>query len=96
MLTDLHTYLNMNGMPMLRRCENCKNWTADLKLEKSKTYGYCKFKPMYFAYTLQESVYPITKPYYLCENHKFNNEETLELKSQKVRIADILEPKKKD
>jgi hypothetical protein len=95
MISELHTYININGMPILRRCENCKNWSCDIKLDDKKIYGYCKATPMYFAYTLQQSVYPITKPYYLCENHKFANEEALEQVSKKVRIADIIEPKKK-
>lgn len=91
-IENLETYLNINGFPIIRRCQNCVHYNqdnnyADLQL------GYCKLTPMYFAFTLQPNVYPLTKEFYLCESHAFTNEEKLAQNSQKVMLKDILKDK---
>lgn len=98
MIEKLETFINVNGYPIIRRCFNCKHWHSDDKIDKfnkkdEKIQGYCKLIPMYFSSTLQPTVYPITKEYYLCENHKFEKEEYLESVCQKVLLKDIIKKK---
>ena len=97
MIEKLETFVNVNGYPIIRRCFNCKHWHSDEKKLKQdsdeKLQGYCKFKPMYFASTLQPTVYPITKEYYLCENHEFEKEDYLNQVCKKVMLKDIIKKK---
>jgi hypothetical protein len=107
MIEKLETYINQNGYPIIRRCFNCKYWHSEDKKWRSKYSpsvgnrieedgpidGYCKFKPMYFSSTLSPTVYPITKEFYLCENHKLQNEEYLNKHSKKVLMKDIIKSK---
>lgn len=93
-MDDLVTYLNKNGYPIIRRCFNCKFWDGDIKVsENQKPVGYCKLKPMYFAFTLQPTVYPITKDFYLCESHTLENEDVLSQISVKVSLKESLKNK---
>jgi hypothetical protein len=95
MVEKLNTYLNKNGYPIIRRCFNCKHWKGDIQIENSeKPLGYCKFSPLYFAFTLQPTVYPITKDFYLCEHHEFDNEQKLAENCEQVSLKDSI--KKKD
>lgn len=91
-IETLETYVNRNGYPMIRRCQNCIFWNPDKS--SSKTHGLCTFKPLYFAFTLEPSVYPITKDFCLCENHRFDNEDKLAQICDKKLMKDII--KKKD
>ena len=84
------TYKNINGKPIIRSCFNCMFYHA-IKTEANS--GYCKFKPLLFAFTLQSSVFPIVKTFYLCENHKFSNEEHLKATAEAVDLRDILKSK---
>jgi hypothetical protein len=95
MIENLDTYLNLNGSPILRRCQNCKFWNAitEKTTDNGKNVGYCKFRPLYFSYTLQKSVFAMTKDFYLCEDHKFKNEEFLEEQGRKVNITEALRKK---
>jgi hypothetical protein len=80
---------------MIRRCFNCKFWQPDINLTKGKMpLGYCTIKSLHFAFTLKETVHPITRDFYLCESHKFENEDWLKGVSPKVLLKDSL--KKKD
>jgi len=90
---NLETYLNKNNFPMIRRCFNCKHWEGEIAMLGQKPAGYCKLNALYFALTLQPTVYPITKDFYLCENHKFKNEEMLSQVSKKVMLKDIIKRK---
>ena len=92
MIENLETYKNRMGEGILRRCRNCKYWSQVSAEEDTKT-GYCKLNPVYFAYTLQKNVYVITKDFYLCEKHRFLQEEILEAESEKVLMKDILKKK---
>ncbi len=97
MIENLDTFLNLNGTPILRRCQNCKFWNSITDKSDAKTdgkgLGYCKFRPLYFSYTLQKSVFAMTKDFYLCEDHKFKNEEFLEEQGRKVNITEALRKK---
>jgi hypothetical protein len=55
--------------------------------------GYCKIKSMIFAFTLEETVHPITRDFYLCEKHQFDKEEWLKQISQKVMLKDSIRKK---
>ena len=90
-IENLDTYINRNGYPMIRRCQNCVHWKAQ---NPEKSLGLCTFKPYFFAFTLQQSVYPLTKNFVLCENHHFENESKLAEISKKVKLKDVI--KKKD
>ena len=99
MIEKLETFVNVNGFPIIRRCFNCKHWYSEQKGEikfrypdepQEKLEGSCTFKPMYFSSTLQPTVYPITKEYYLCENHEFEKEEYLNSVAQKMLLKDAI------
>jgi len=102
MIEKLETFVNVNGYPIIRRCFNCKHWFSEQKEQSKlkpqeehyeKLEGYCKLKPMYFSSTLQPTVYPITKEYYLCENHQFEKEDYLNSVAQKVLLKDAIKSK---
>ena len=87
----LETYINRTGYPMIRRCQNCLFWKPE---NNDKKIGFCTFKPLYFAFTLEPTVFPITKEFCLCENHRYDNEDKLSQICQKALMKDII--KKKD
>lgn len=104
MIEKLETFINVNGFPIIRRCFNCKHWFSEQKEESKfmhpdevdhtdKWEGYCKLKPMYFSSTLQPTVYPITKEYYLCEKHEFEREEYLNSVAEKILLKDAIKSK---
>lgn len=93
MLENLETYINRNGFPIIRRCFNCKHWSPDIKIEGLKSLGYCKLDPLYFAFTLQPTVYKITRDFYLCESHNFENEDKLKEFSKIVSLKDSIKLK---
>jgi hypothetical protein len=92
-IEKLETFKNRNGFPMIRRCQNCLFWNLDNNNPLLKI-GYCTFKPLYFAFTLEPSVFSMTKEFCLCENHKFTNEDKLAQICEKMPLKDVL--KKKD
>jgi len=92
-IENLETYINRNGYPIIRRCFNCKNWKPEIKIENQKPLGYCKLEPLLFAFTLQPTVYPITKDFYLCDKHKFENEDKLAEFSDRVLLIESIKKK---
>lgn len=90
---NLETYLNRNGYPMIRRCFNCKHWTGDIQIQGNKPLGYCKLQPLFFAFTLQQTVFSITKDFYLCDKHEFENEEKLKTTSKSVKLKESIKKK---
>jgi hypothetical protein len=48
---------------------------------------------MYFSSTLTQTVWGMTKEYYLCEEHIFKNENWLEQNSERVNLRDSLKSK---
>jgi hypothetical protein len=46
--------------------------------------------PLYFSFTLQKSVFHSTKEFYLCEKHKFKNEEKMAAVCEKTLLKDAL------
>lgn len=92
MIENLETYYNRKGFPIIRRCFNCKNWSA-YSDEQNQTLGYCKIKALHFAFTLQKTVFTITKDFYLCEEHEFKNEEILAGVSEKIQLKDAIKKK---
>lgn len=91
-IEKLETYVNRNGFPMIRRCQNCLFWNPEKST--SKKLGLCTLKPLYFAFTLEPTVFPITKDFCLCESHKFDNEEKLAQICDKKLMKEVI--KKKD
>ena len=92
-IENLETFINLNGYPILRRCKNCIFWNDDTELGEKYKAGYCKFKPFYFAFTLEPSVFAITKEFYVCENHKLQDEERLKQVCDVVKLKDVLKKK---
>ena len=94
---NLDTYINKNGFGIIRRCSNCKHWSGDIVTPNgNKNMGYCKLISMYFAYTLEKTVYPITKDFYLCEKHEFQNEEMLAQNSQSIPMKEVIKKKEQE
>jgi len=84
----IKTYLNRQGVPIIRKCNNCVNFQS---IENdSFGNGYCKRLPMLFAFTHEKSVYAIVKDFYLCESHQFVKETTLKEQSQEVELLPYL------
>jgi len=91
-IENLETYKNRNGYPIIRKCDNCKNW-LEQNMMAGKKIGYCKAAPLFFAFTLKQTVYPITKEFYLCEKHTFENEEKLKEVSESILLIDAIKEK---
>lgn len=91
-IEKLETFINLNGYPILRRCKNCVFWNS--QEDNPLSLGYCKASTLFFAFTLTPSVYPMTKDFYLCDKHKFKDEEKLKIVSKTVLLKDAI--KKKD
>lgn len=87
------TYINKHGNPIIRRCFNCKHWKSGIQVN-DRTSGYCNMNPMYFAYTLEKTVYPITHEYYYCPQHIFKNEEELAANSETILMSNAIEKKR--
>jgi hypothetical protein len=87
---EIYTYKNLLGKAMIRRCLNCKHWSQELNSDKEKELGYCRVKPHLFAFTLQPTVFPITKSFYLCDEHKFTKEEEFEKNCEVVKQSDYI------
>lgn len=101
---EMETYINRNGFPMIRRCKNCIFWKGEAEGEEQKRdydfnrsepagKGLCTFKPMMFAFTLEPKLYPMTKDFFLCENHKFENESKLAQVCEKMLLKDAIKKK---
>jgi hypothetical protein len=93
-MENVETYVNRNGYPIIRRCRNCIYWNNETEVNQKQKAGYCKLKPLYFAFTLEQSVYAITKEFYVCQDHKLEDEDRLKEVCDVVKLKDIL--KKKD
>ncbi len=78
---------------MIRRCKNCKNWQQETKKDENSNTGFCKLNPMLFAFTLEKTVFPITKDFYLCTSHEFDNESYLEKESKSILLKDAIKKK---
>ena len=68
------TYENHNGLPIVRKCANCQHWQT---LDAEGTTGYCKQLHLFFAYSLESTVYGITRKFYYCPTHLLQNEDWL-------------------
>lgn len=77
---------------MIRNCSNCIHFT---KIDAEGTMGYCANNPILFAFTMEQTVSMITRPYYLCESHAFKNEEHLAANSERVDLKSALKDKDK-
>ena len=86
----MHTYKNKNGKPIIRRCANCIHFT---KIDNDGSMGYCGRNPLLFAFTMEQTVCFITKPYYLCTDHELKNESHMAQQSEKVDLKSCLKPK---
>jgi len=93
-IEDLETYLNANGYPIIRRCINCTFWNNTTEFDNNNPkVGYCHKTQLLFAFTLEPSVHPLTKEFFLCTNHQFYDEQKLNDVNQKVKIKEILKKK---
>jgi hypothetical protein len=92
---ELETYVKEGGYPLIRRCLNCVHWNDETEFHPRHKVGYCKLKAYFFAFTLEANVYPITKEFFLCENHKFYDEGKLQndVSVKKVKTKEILKKK---
>jgi len=81
------SYKNRNGTPIIRKCGNCTHFRP---IENSSENGYCKIQQLYFAFTHEKSVYSIVKDFYLCEKHKFANEDVLKEESEECELLPYL------
>lgn len=87
------TYLNKQGNPMVRQCENCQHFNP---IPASDRTGYCKKMQMIFAYTGTKTVYGMTRSFYVCENnHEFTNEDILKQSSRVVEMQFKSKPNSK-
>lgn len=75
------TYLNKDEKPIIRQCGNCKSFEI---IPGTDRVGYCKLKPMTFAYTGKQTVYAMVRTYYYCDDQEFINEEYLKLNNVQV------------
>ena len=89
----MKTYLNKNKTPIIRKCDNCLNYTP---IENVDKIGYCKLNNLMFAFTHEKSVYCIVRHFYLCENHFFKNEEVLKKESEEVLLLPYLVERNKN
>ena len=87
-IETLETYINRSGYPILRRCFNCVHWDSSKNLPDKS--GLCTLMPLYFSFTLQKSVFHSTKEFYLCEKHKFKNEDKMAAVCEKTLLKDAL------
>lgn len=81
------TYKNRNGVPMIRKCNNCVNFK---QIDDNGTMGYCKLLQLHFAFTHEKSVYGIVKDFYVCPKHEFVNESSLKVNSDEVDLLEYL------
>jgi hypothetical protein len=70
---------------MIRRCSNCKHFKS---INGDSSLGYCKEKPLLFAFTHDPTVFAIVKNFYLCEGHQFANEELLASQSEPIDLKE--------
>ena len=91
-IEKLETFINRNGYPMIRRCQNCIFWNSE-DFDQKDSIGLCTHTPLHFAFTLEPSVFPMTKDFCLCQHHQFTNEEKLAQVCDKVMLKDILKKK---
>jgi len=86
----MKTYRNINGLPIIRSCFNCKHFQPIDGMDKM---GYCQKNRIYFAYTLKKTVFVIVKSFYLCDNHSLTNEEELAREQEPLNLRDVLKKK---
>lgn len=86
----MKTYRNINGLPIIRSCFNCKHFQPIDGLDKM---GYCQNNRIYFAYTLKKTVFMIVKSFYLCDFHRLMNEEELSKEQTPLNLRDVLKKK---
>lgn len=86
----MKTYFNKNGRPIIRSCKNCVLFKP---LPNDPQTGYCLAERIMFAYTMEETVYKLTKSFCLCNTHKFHNEEALSNNAATIDQRDILKNK---
>lgn len=84
------TYYNKNGRPIIRSCSNCVNFKP---LATDQKMGYCLVSKMLFAYTMEDSIYFMTKSFGLCYKHEFANEELLKTTAKTVDQKEVLKRK---
>ena len=89
-MKTLDTYINLNGYPIIRRCENCAFW-SQLNLDKApdspkSDAGYCKNQKIFQAYTLEKNQYFISKKHNFCVSHEFLKEDILEAEAKKITL----------
>ena len=89
-IEQLKTYENKKGEAIIRRCGNCIHWNNQIKPGVNvEGAGFCKRENMFFAMTLEPTVFPITRDFYMCEHHVFKNEEVLKANAPEVSLYDV-------
>lgn len=59
-------YLREMDKKVVNKCGNCRYWSIYQKPD----LGLCKLKKMAFAYTCEETLHPLTKQFYVCDDHE--------------------------
>ena len=85
----MELFINNFGKPIIPKCGNCHFWSKLNPTDKKENSGYCKLIRLQFAYTRKNNVYPLTKDFYFCDNHKLYNEEELETLTVKREYENI-------
>lgn len=83
----IKTYLNREGVPIIRKCNNCINF---ISFDKQNKMGYCKVLPLFFAFTYEKSVYAIVKDFYVCEKHRLLEEDFFEFSKEPIDLVEYL------
>lgn len=50
----------------IKKCDNCQFW----QFHADPNMGLCKKTYMAFAYTCERTLHPITKNFYVCDEHQ--------------------------
>jgi hypothetical protein len=71
----------------IRRCLNCVFWKRDNENLKS---GQCTLKPYYFAFALTPNLYPYTKHFFVCDKHRYDNENASEVVEDTTKSQEVI------
>ena len=84
------TFLNKDGNPIIRQCANCNFYSP---IRGADRMGYCSKLPMIFAFTGNQSVFGITRSFYVCDKQRLSNEDHLNEFAEKIDMSNNFKPK---
>ena len=86
----MKTYLSKEGKIIVPQCGNCNFFEC---ISEPDRIGYCKLRPLTFAYTGKQTVLAMVRTFYICNDHLFINEDLLRENNTQVEMK--FEPKNK-